>query len=822
MKHIFSTILILTLFLSADGESENKHPLQHEHPPICRASKEVHRHFIPPPNRFQLKSAQTTAATINVTYTGFTTEAQTAFAYAVNIWEGLIKSPVTINMKASWSSLDDNILGNCSPSDYLENFDGAPLNDYYYPIALAEKLAGKKLNESTDPDIIAQFNSNNSNWYFGTDGNTPSDKYDFVSVVLHEIGHGLGFTGLCYETAAELGAYGWITDHPGIFDDYMINFDGQQLVDQSLFPNFSAELFDEFESGYLEFQSEWALSQLNGSYPRLYAPLTYEEGSSLYHLNESTYSPTNANSLMTPAIGLGEAIHDPGPATLAIFEEMGWVYTSISHTELTDTEDTTSPLTVFATVVSDEGLDSSTVKLIYTLADFNEADTILMNYTVSTDEFTAQLPITGEGEIRYYLAASDLTGRVYRLPRQSPDDYFNVLVGPDQTPPTITHDPVKILLESDQNLQLSALATDNIGVAEVQVEYSVNQNAVQKANLDLIDGSYSTTLNFAGLTDGDSIRYRLIATDASTQQLSTNLPTAGYFKVTVEGFYSPVNTYSNNFNDSSKDFISTSFYIGLESGFDNGALHSPHPYSSPMQNSGFFNFVSVLKYPIILQADGMLSFNEVVLVEPGENGAVFGDDNFWDYVIIEGSLDGETNWLPLVDGYDSNANASWETTYNSLIVGDNSTAIGQKELFINRQINLTGNGNFSAGQTIYIRFRLFADPYANGWGWAIDDLVIQDTETASNQAEISPGEILIYPNPVRDILQIEGHLNQSPGQIQFSIRSSTGQILSEKTINGQQGNFSETFDFSTLPTGIYLLLLQFENGGVASRKIIRQ
>ena len=29
----------------------------------------------------------------------------------------------------------------------------------------------------------------------GTDGNTPLGKIDFVTVVLHEIGHGLGFTG---------------------------------------------------------------------------------------------------------------------------------------------------------------------------------------------------------------------------------------------------------------------------------------------------------------------------------------------------------------------------------------------------------------------------------------------------------------------------------------------------------------------------------------------------------------------------------------------------------------------------------------------------
>ena len=45
-----------------------------------------------------------------------------------------------------------------------------------------------------EQDIITSFNSHAAvDWYFGTDGNTPSRRRDFVSVVLHEIGHGLGF-----------------------------------------------------------------------------------------------------------------------------------------------------------------------------------------------------------------------------------------------------------------------------------------------------------------------------------------------------------------------------------------------------------------------------------------------------------------------------------------------------------------------------------------------------------------------------------------------------------------------------------------------------
>ena len=60
--------------------------------------------------------------------------------------------------------------------------------------ALADKRVGSDLDVG-EPDIITSFNSNAAvGWYFGTDGNTPPSQQDFVSVVLHEIGHGLGFT----------------------------------------------------------------------------------------------------------------------------------------------------------------------------------------------------------------------------------------------------------------------------------------------------------------------------------------------------------------------------------------------------------------------------------------------------------------------------------------------------------------------------------------------------------------------------------------------------------------------------------------------------
>jgi len=51
--------------------------------------------------------------------------------------------------------------------------------------AIANKRAGRQLDPT--PDIVADFNSARTDWYFGTDGNTPAGAYDFTTVVMHAV-----------------------------------------------------------------------------------------------------------------------------------------------------------------------------------------------------------------------------------------------------------------------------------------------------------------------------------------------------------------------------------------------------------------------------------------------------------------------------------------------------------------------------------------------------------------------------------------------------------------------------------------------------------
>ncbi|NHZ71498.1 MAG: hypothetical protein GWP17_00200, partial [Aquificales bacterium] len=125
------------------------------------------------------------------------TGAEAAFQYAVDIWATLVASPVTIVVDAYWidlSYIDSGILGAASATDVHANNNSFPYANTLYPAALADALAGSDLNGGT-AEIRSYFNSSYANWYFGTTNTTPSTQWNFASVVLHEIGHGLGFFG---------------------------------------------------------------------------------------------------------------------------------------------------------------------------------------------------------------------------------------------------------------------------------------------------------------------------------------------------------------------------------------------------------------------------------------------------------------------------------------------------------------------------------------------------------------------------------------------------------------------------------------------------
>jgi hypothetical protein len=265
-------------------------------------------------------------AEIIVTYNGFTPQAQEAFQYAVDIWASCLDSDIPIRIAANYLPLAPGVMGAAGP--VMVHRDAPNLvPGTFYGEALADKLTGIDISGPGIPDINANFSSTFS-WYFGTDGNPPPGKYDFVTVVLHELGHGLGFFSNATATSEPVnGVYGLI-GFPFIFDRFIQ--DGGGITMTSIAP---ASVVSPIVGAFLQsddifFSGSMANSANAGSPVKLFAPNPFIVGKSYSHWDEALFPATDANSLMTPFIAPQEAIHNVGPATLGAFEDMGWTILS--------------------------------------------------------------------------------------------------------------------------------------------------------------------------------------------------------------------------------------------------------------------------------------------------------------------------------------------------------------------------------------------------------------------------------------------------------------------------------------------------------------
>ena len=336
-------------------------------------------HVPPPP---ELSALRVQNATLNVQFLtagqtdlwGYTCldwpdDAKAAYLYATNIWAALIHSSVPINIVACWADLgSDGILGLGGPYTIERDFPNAPYANTWYPVALANALAGSDQN-GADPEITGTYNMN-FRWYFGTDGNPPSDRVDFVTVVLHEIGHGLGFLGTMEVLDNGQGRWGFGLPYPYAYDRFTEDGAGNALLNTSVYPNPSTALASALTSGNVWFDGPNARRANGGQRVRIYAPSTWDSGSSYSHLDSATYEGT-PNALMTPYLSDGTAIHDPGAVTRGILSDLGWEIglpdLSPSTKSVTPDQATSGQVVTFTVRLVNSGDASATVRFTDTL-----------------------------------------------------------------------------------------------------------------------------------------------------------------------------------------------------------------------------------------------------------------------------------------------------------------------------------------------------------------------------------------------------------------------------------------------------------------------
>ena len=253
---------------------------------------------------------------IKVNYLNVPASEQTPVQAAIDIWSDNWSSSVPVNVVVNYiPEGTSGILASATPVSFFHNFPGAPDSTLWYPSAMANALAGKDLDPA-NPEISININSTMPGaYYLGTDGNCPSNLYDLESIILHEMAHGLGFLSSdAYDPSSQYGSL----DTPTPYDAYTQTPDGGRLMD---LPSPSMQLGLALQNTLI-WSGKNGIAANNGIKPLLYTPNPYQNGSSVSHIDQSTFQNTGPNALMTPQWPGGTVFHTPGALVLGMLADM--------------------------------------------------------------------------------------------------------------------------------------------------------------------------------------------------------------------------------------------------------------------------------------------------------------------------------------------------------------------------------------------------------------------------------------------------------------------------------------------------------------------
>lgn len=253
------------------------------------------------------------------------------FNAAAAVWAAFLDSSVPTNVNSQFNPLtpctsSGGVLGSAGTVNVHRDYAGAEFAGTWYHAALANKRAGSDL-VSGNPEISAQFNSDVDNaclgsgtrFYYGLDNATPAGRVNLFVVVLHEIGHGVGFSSFANGSTGAL-----LNGFPDIYTRYMFDrstskywyqmTDGERAASAI---NANNVLWDgpsvRLGSGGLTAGRDAATGRVE-----LFTPSTFQGGSSVSHFSTAA----TPSLLMEPSITAGL------PLTLdlarQLMRDIGW------------------------------------------------------------------------------------------------------------------------------------------------------------------------------------------------------------------------------------------------------------------------------------------------------------------------------------------------------------------------------------------------------------------------------------------------------------------------------------------------------------------
>jgi hypothetical protein len=261
---------------------------------------------------------------------------QALLSAAAAVWAGVLDTSVTITVTASFDPLTCTPASQTEPAGAVGGAAGAVRlfelrlgsdPPTYYPGALANKIIGRDLNTNAF-DILALFNSavddnclgTGTRFYYGLDNQTPAKTINLFMIMLHELGHGLGFATYTDKDTGEY-AFGSQDIWARFLYDKTQDKSWDEMTDEqraSSAVNANNVFWDgenvRLASGFLGSNGrDTATGRV-----QMYVPSTIEAGSSVSHFN-TTATP---DLLMEPVLSAGL------PTTLDLtrqqMRDIGW------------------------------------------------------------------------------------------------------------------------------------------------------------------------------------------------------------------------------------------------------------------------------------------------------------------------------------------------------------------------------------------------------------------------------------------------------------------------------------------------------------------
>ncbi|MDR2577530.1 MAG: hypothetical protein LBC70_01785, partial [Chitinispirillales bacterium] len=262
------------------------------------------------------------------------TQQQVATLHAIDLWSAELAGTIPIDINIMFVNMGPGVLGGSYRQPHYWN----PTTQTWYSSALGNQLAGYNVVPGMR-DIRLEMNSI-FNWNFSITTPPSGSQFDWITIMLHEITHGLGFStlvgsngGYVYTTSGGTSAN---TDFPGIFDRQLYQgILGANLPDLNQSQRAALVVSNNLFSGRPD---SYLLAANGGTRVRMHAPTTWSSGSSVTHWDNSVTFPT----FMKFSASQGFRLHTINEREIAIMRDMGWAFCSpiINFTNQTVTTNT--------------------------------------------------------------------------------------------------------------------------------------------------------------------------------------------------------------------------------------------------------------------------------------------------------------------------------------------------------------------------------------------------------------------------------------------------------------------------------------------------